>query len=101
MEVLQDIFLVIQIVLAILIVVLVLLQSSSGGDGLVSTYNVGGMVTARAAANLLSRATMILAAFFMANTLALGVIAKKKSVANSIVEELLEKDRELQIPLAQ
>ncbi len=43
---------------------------------------------------------MILAIIFMANTLFLGVIANKKSQGNSIVEDLLEEEKN-QIPLAE
>jgi len=102
MEALQTISLIVHIIVALLIIVLVLLQPSGGGDGLVSSYSGGGnFMSARSAANFLSKATMILAFVFMANTLFLGIIANKKSNANSIVEELVEEENEKSIPLAE
>ncbi len=105
MEALQSILLIIHIILAILIVVLVLLQPSTGGDGLVSTYSGGGnFMSARATANLLSRSTMILAVLFMLNTLFIGIVANKLSEAkNSIVDDILENNSESNatVPLAE
>ncbi|MBT4878561.1 MAG: preprotein translocase subunit SecG [Alphaproteobacteria bacterium] len=102
MESLQTISLIVHILVAIFIVIFVLLQPSGGGDGLVSSYTpTGNFMSARSAANFLSKATMILAIIFMANTLFLGVIANKKSQGNSIVEDLLEEEKKNQIPLAE
>ena len=105
MENLQNFLLIIHIIIAILIVILVLLQPSSGNDGLVSSYGGGNsMVSARSAANLLSKTTMILAFVFMCNTLFLGMIAHKQSKDNSIVEKILEEEQEggdVQVPLAE
>ena len=102
MESLQTISLIVHILVAIFIVIFVLLQPSGGGDGLVSPYTAtGNFMSARSAANFLSKATMILAIIFMANTLFLGVIANKKSQGNSIVEDLLEEEKKNQIPLAE
>jgi preprotein translocase subunit SecG len=104
MEALQNVLLIVHIVVAVLIVIMVLLQPSSGsGDGLVSSYSgTGNFMSARSAANVLSRTTMLLAAIFMSNTLALGVIAAKKSKANSIVDELIKEqnsEKKTSIPL--
>ena len=102
MESLQTISLIVHILVAIFIVIFVLLQPSGGGDGLVSSYTpTGNFMSERSAANFLSKATMILAIIFMANTLFLGVIANKKSQGNSIVEDLLEEEKKNQIPLAE
>jgi len=104
MESLQNFLLIIHIIIAVMIVVLVLLQPSGGGDGLVSSYGGGGsFVSARTAANLLSRTTMILAVIFMCNTLFLGMIAHKKSQDNSIVETIIKgQDKKgVEVPLAE
>ena len=101
MEGLQGFFLIVQLVVAVLIVVLVLLQPSGGGDGLTTSSNIGGgIVSGRSAASFLTKFTMILAAIFMLNTLFLGVIASKKSAGNSIVNELIEKEKDNSVPLA-
>ena len=105
MESLQSILLIIHIVVAILIVAMVLLQPSSSGDGLVSTYSAtGNFMSARAAANFMTKFTMILAIIFMTNTLLLGMIATKKSSANSIVEKVLQEQEgedNISVPLAE
>ncbi len=103
MESLQAALLILHIIIALLIIVLVLLQPSGGGDGLVSSYNPGSnFMNIRAAANFLTRTTMILAFIFMLNTLFLGVIAKKMSVSKSIINEIYEKEKVKQsVPLAE
>jgi preprotein translocase subunit SecG len=105
MENLQNFLLIIHIIVAILIVILVLLQPSSGGDGLVSSYGgANSFVSARGAANFLSKTTMILAVVFMCNTLFLGMIAHKQSKDNSIIDSILQQEQqnnEAQVPLAQ
>ena len=78
---------VIQLILAILLVVLVLLQGSDneglglGGGGL------GGMMSARGSANLLSRLTAITATFFMIMSVVLTISASVSSDKN-ILESL-------------
>ena len=78
---------VIQLILAILLVVLVLLQGSDneglglGGGGL------GGMMSARGSANLLSRLTAITATLFMIMSVILTISASVGSDKN-ILESL-------------
>ena len=70
----QEILIVIHLMLAIGIVILVLLQRSEGG-----ALGIGGtssFMTGREAANVLSRATAILAAGFVATSLLLAILAK-------------------------
>ena len=68
------VLLVIHLVLAIALVGVVLLQRSEGG-GLGMGGGMGGFMSGRATANLLTRATAILAAAFMATSLTLAILS--------------------------
>ena len=80
---------IIQLILAILLVILVLLQGSDneglglggGGGGL------GGMMSARGSANLLSRLTALTATLFMVMSVVLTIFASVGSEKN-ILESL-------------
>jgi preprotein translocase subunit SecG len=70
------VLLVIHILIAIALIVVVLLQRSEGGGlGIGSSGGMGGFMTARGTANLLTRATAILATVFMAMSLLLAILA--------------------------
>ena len=67
---------VIQLILAVLLVVLVLLQGSDyEGLGLGGGGGMGGMMSARGSANLLSRLTAITATLFMVMSVVLTITA--------------------------
>ena len=80
---------IIQLILAILLVILVLLQGSDneglglggGGGGL------GGMMSARGSANLLSRLTALAATLFMVMSVILTIVASVGSERN-VLESL-------------
>ena len=82
---------IIQLILAILLVILVLLQGSDneglglggGGGGL------GGMMSARGSANLLSRLTALTATLFMVMSVVLTIVASAGSERN-VLESLPE-----------
>ena len=82
-------FIIIQLILAILLVILVLLQGSDneglglggGGGGL------GGMMSARGSANLLSRLTALTATLFMVMSVVLTIFASVGSERN-VLESL-------------
>ena len=79
---------IIQLILAILLVGLVLLQGSeNGGLGLGGGGGVGGMMSARGSANLLSRLTAITATLFMFMSIILTIAASVGSDKN-ILESL-------------
>jgi preprotein translocase subunit SecG len=70
------VLLVIHILIAMALIVVVLLQRSEGGGlGVGSSGGMGGFMTARGTANLLTRTTAILAAIFMAMSLLLAILA--------------------------
>ena len=90
---------IIQLILAILLVILVLLQGSDneglglggGGGGL------GGMMSARGSANLLSRLTALTATLFMVMSVVLTIFASVGSERN-VLESLPSINSEEQIP---
>jgi preprotein translocase subunit SecG len=71
---------VIHIILAIGLIAVVLLQRSEGGAlGIGGGGGMGGFMTGRGAANLLTRTTAILAAGFMITSLSLAILATRQS----------------------
>ena len=79
---------IIQLILAILLVVFVLLQGSDNeGLGLGGGGGIGGMMSPRGSANLLSRLTAITASLFMIMSVVLTISASVSSDKN-ILESL-------------
>ena len=81
--------LVIHLILAIAMVGVILLQRSEGGGlgiGGGSGGGGGGFMTGRDTANLLTRATAILAAGFVATSLTLAILASNSSKQGSILD---------------
>ena len=79
---------VIQLILAVVLVVLVLLQGSDNeGLGLGGGGGMGGMMSARGSANLLSRLTALTATLFMVMSVVLTIAASVGSEKN-ILESL-------------
>ena len=79
---------VIQLILAVLLVIFVLLQGSDNeGLGLGGGGGLGGMMSARGSANLLSRLTAITATLFMIMSVILTISASVGSDKN-ILESL-------------
>lgn len=79
------VLLVIQAIVALAMIAVILLQRSNA-DGLSGLGGGGGggksLISSRTSANIMTRTTAILAAIFMINCLAMGVIASKSSRAN-------------------
>lgn len=74
-----------QFLVTIAMIGTILLQRSEGGAlGLGGGGGVSGLMSGRGAANALSRSTVILAALFIAISLALAMIAKSNSHGTSI-----------------
>ena len=79
---------IIQLILATLLVVLVLLQGTDNeGLGLGGGGGLGGLMSARGSANLLSRLTAITATLFMVMSVVLTITASVDSEKN-ILESL-------------
>lgn len=85
-----EVLLAIHLMIAAALVIVVLLQRSEGGGlgiGGGGGGGMGGFMSARGTANLLTRATAILAACFFATSLSLAIIAdsgRRGSIADEI-----------------
>ena len=80
----------IHLVLATAMILIVMLQQSEGGGLGIggSGGGMGGFMTGRATANLLTRATAIIAAAFMATSLLLAILADPgRSSKTSIIDQ--------------
>ena len=81
------ILLVIHVILVLALIATVLLQRSEGG-ALGIGGGGGGLMSGRAQANLLTRATAVLAGLFMLSSITLTLIATNRSDSESIVERI-------------
>ncbi len=88
----SNVLLVIHLMLAIAMIGVVLLQRSEGGGlgigGGGGGGGMGGFLTGRGTANLLTRATAVLAGCFMLTSIALTILASGSGERRSIVDEL-------------
>ena len=82
----NTIILTIHLILALSLVICVLLQRSEGG-ALGIGGGGGGFMTGRAQSNLLTRATAILAAAFMATSLILAILASQDRKPQSVLDQ--------------
>jgi preprotein translocase subunit SecG len=81
------VILVVHLLLAIALVGTILLQRSEGGAlGMGGGGGMGGFMTGRATANLLSRTTGFLAAAFMATSLTLAILSGGSRESQSILD---------------
>ncbi len=84
------IIIVIHLILAIALVGTILLQRSEGGGlgmGGGGGGGMGGFMTGRATANLLTRATAVIAALFMLTSLTLAILAGGERESRSILDQ--------------
>jgi len=83
----ETIFLVVHLLIALALVGVVLLQRSEGGalGGLGGT-TMGGMMSGRGTANLLTRTTAILAVAFMSMSLLLAILSSGSRAPTSILD---------------
>lgn len=80
----QHVIIVIHLMIVVVLIGMILLQRSEGGGlGIGST---GGFMTSRGTANVLTRATAILAALFFATSLVLSIIASMERKPTSIIQ---------------
>lgn len=82
-----QILLVIELIVAVALVFVILIQRSEGG-ALGIGGGPGGMMSARGAANMLTRVTAVLATIFVGLALVLGVVASNRGEDESIVQQL-------------
>lgn len=82
----ETVIIVIHLILAIALVITVLLQQSEGGALGIGGNPMGGFMTGRGAANLLTRMTAILAAGFFGTSIILTILARGTVTAPSILD---------------
>jgi preprotein translocase subunit SecG len=82
------IILVIHLLLAMGLVGVILLQRSEGGALGIGGGSGGGLMSGRAAGNLLTRTTAILAACFFVTSLVLAILANTRTVGASPFENV-------------
>jgi preprotein translocase subunit SecG len=80
------VILVIHLMLAAALVGVIMVQKSEGGALGMGGGGMGGFMTGRSAANLLTRVTAILAAGFFATSIALAVISTQQRAHTSIID---------------
>jgi len=85
----ESVLLAIHLIITIALVAVILLQRSEGG-ALGIGGGPAGMMSARGAADFLSKATTWLAVVFIANALALGWISANRDVGNDLLERASE-----------
>ena len=86
----ENIILIINIVLAVLLIGSVLLQKSEGGAlGLGASQDT--FVSSRSASNFLTKATAIIATFFISTSVSLTIMSKDEFSSTSVLEKIEEK----------
>jgi len=87
----HHIVLVIHLMLAIALIIVVLMQRSEGaglsGLGTAGSGGMGGFLSGRGQANLLTRTTAIIAAGFIATSILLALIARQSTSTGSIFDQ--------------
>ena len=79
----QTVLIVIHLMIVLALVGIVLIQRSEGGG-----LGIGGLMSARGAANALTRTTGILAAAFFVTSLALGILARYGDNPTDILDRI-------------
>jgi preprotein translocase subunit SecG len=78
--------LVVHLLLALALIGVVLLQKSEGGALGMGGGGMSGFMTGRSTANLLTRATAVLATLFFVTSIALAMLASRQRAPHSIVD---------------
>lgn len=88
----SELLLVIHILIALALIGIVMIQRNEGGGlgigGGSGGGGMGGFMTGRGTANLLTRATAILAALFMISSLVLVILMNSRQPGGSLVDQL-------------
>jgi preprotein translocase subunit SecG len=86
----QNVLLVVQVLIALALIAVILIQrTAQDGGGLTGgSSTMGGLFTARGSANLLTRATGVLATLFIVNSLALGALASHQHATGSLIDQI-------------
>jgi len=92
----ENIILVLNIILAIILVVIILLQKSEGG-ALGLGVSQDSFISSRSAGSFLTKATAIIATFFIITSISLTIISKEKYSSSSVLEKV-EEEKDLSEP---
>lgn len=82
----QTILLVIHLLITCAMIGVILIQRSEGGMGL-GAGTMGGLMTTRGSANLLTHTTAILAGCFLLTSLGLAILASRQESPTSILDK--------------
>ena len=82
----ESVLLVIQLLVVLALIVVILLQRSEGGGLGMGGGQGGGLVSVRGTANLLTRATAILATAFFVTSIALAILASGGTERGSVLD---------------
>lgn len=84
----QVVLIIILLFVTLALIGIILIQKSEGGaSGLTSGGAMGGMMSSRGAANLITRTTAVLAALFMGLCLLLAIVSGRKEKSESILDK--------------
>ena len=83
----ESVLIVVQLLVVLTMIVVILLQRSEGGGLGMGGGQGGGLVSVRGTANLLTRATAVLAAVFFMTSIALAILSTNRSETGSILDE--------------
>ena len=95
----ENLFLALNIVSAVLLIIVVLFQKSEGGAlGIGASQD--SLISSRAAGNFLTKTTAVLAAVFIISSVLLTILSQEKIYNKSVLEKIEEKQdtSEPQIP---
>ena len=84
----MEVLIVIHVLIALALVGVVLVQRSEGGGLGIGGGGMGGLMSVRGSANVLTRATAVLAAAFMLMSLLLAILAGGRGEPRAIVEDV-------------
>ena len=85
----ETVLLAIHLLITITMIAVILIQRSEGGGMGLGGGNMGGMMSARGTANLLTHTTAVLAAIFFVTSLSLAILASQKNAQDkSILEQI-------------
>jgi len=82
----ESVLIVVQLLVVLTMIVVILLQRSEGGGLGMGGGQGGGLVSVRGTANLLTRATAVLAAVFFVTSIALAILSTNRTDSGSILD---------------
>tara|TARA_B100000378_G_scaffold20751_1_gene16242 strand:- start:192 stop:494 length:303 start_codon:yes stop_codon:yes gene_type:complete len=86
----ENLILIANIIFAILLVVIILLQSSEGGAlGIGASQD--SYVSSRSAGNFLTKATAVIATFFIITSILLTILSRDELPSSSVIDQIEEK----------